>query len=122
MSKKMVSILIMALVFSVLLVPNSFATGNGNTVEGGPSSLPIIDYPILYGDVNRDGVVNSLDLAFMNRIINPNGEWMITDEFITEADLNGDWDINSTDYDLLKSYILRKIDKFPVEDRLRIES
>ena len=58
----------------------------------------------------------------MNRIINPNGEWMITDEFITEADLNGDWDINSTDYDLLKSYILRKIDRFPVEDRLRIES
>lgn len=45
MSKKMVCILIMVLLSSVLLVPNSFAAGNGVTVEGGPDPLPP-SYPI----------------------------------------------------------------------------
>ena len=34
------------------------------------------------------------------------------------GDLNGDGEINSTDYSLLKRYILRKIDTFPVSDDL----
>jgi len=31
------------------------------------------------------------------------------------ADLNGDGKINSSDYSILKRYLLRMIDKFPVE-------
>jgi len=31
------------------------------------------------------------------------------------ADLNGDGKVNSTDYNILKRYLLKYIDKFPVE-------
>jgi len=36
---------------------------------------------------------------------------------IRPADLNGDGKANSTDYQLLKRYILKTIDIFPVENR-----
>jgi len=51
-----------------------------------------------YGDLNGDGgIITTL----------PAGE--------KAADLNGDGKVNSTDYNILKRYLLKYIDKFPVE-------
>jgi len=40
---------------------------------------------------------------------------------IRPADLNGDGKANSTDYQLLKRYILKTIDIFPVENRFLMQ-
>lgn len=74
------------------------------------------DELFLYGDLNEDGKIDSLDSALLGRYI-----LGIITEFPTEngeiaADLNGDGKINTMDYTLLKRYILSMIDKFPVED------
>lgn len=53
----------------------------------------------------------------LKRIVLRKGDRYYIDQFIVEADLDGDGNINSTDCTLLKRYILRKIDKFPVEEQ-----
>lgn len=69
------------------------------------------DKNFIYGDLNGDGYINSLDLVVMSRHILEITEMPDT----TVADLNGDGIINSIDYQLLKRYILGIIDEFPVE-------
>jgi len=84
--------------------------------EGTPKTLSFRTLPrIIYGDVNRDGKVNSTDYTLMNRYVLRMIDRSIIDEYFYLADLNGDGKVNSTDSTLLKRYILRVIDKFPVE-------
>ena len=56
----------------------------------------------LYGDLNDDGVVNSLDISLLGRYI-----LEITDGFVVPieaADLNGDGIINTNDYTIMRRY------------------
>ena len=57
MSKKIVYVIILALLSSLLFVTNSFASDNQKTSA------------VIYGDLNGDGEVNSLDYTLMKRYV-----------------------------------------------------
>ncbi|MEJ6952597.1 dockerin type I repeat-containing protein [Natronospora cellulosivora (SeqCode)] len=72
---------------------------------------------ILYGDLNNDGFIDSLDLVVMERYI-----LGMIDDFAAPfyvADLDGDTRITSFDAVLLARYINGEIENFPVDDNLR---
>lgn len=58
----------------------------------------------LLGDVNRDGKVNSTDVALFKRALLGDST-----SGLNNADLNGDGRINSTDYSLLKRMVLKQM-------------
>jgi len=66
---------------------------------------------IIYGDINDDGEVDSLDLTVLKRFIMRK----INDINTEAADLDLDGTITSLDVSLLKRFLLRKIPKLPVE-------
>jgi GH35 family endo-1,4-beta-xylanase len=72
-----------------------------------------------YGDLNEDGVINSLDAARLIRYIleidDPYGPPPKSPTVWLPADLNGDGVINSIDYTILQRYILEIISYFPVD-------
>jgi len=88
--------------------------------EGDPCDPVSITIPtqqnneIKYGDVNNDGVVNSMDYSLIKRFIL--NKVILTQEQIKVADVDGDGSVTSLDYSLVKRYILGKIAKFPVEE------
>ena len=65
----------------------------------------------LYGDLNSDGSVNSLDFGIYRRYLLGMGD--LNDIII--ADLNGDGNANSIDFAYLRQYLLGQIKVFPVE-------
>ncbi len=67
---------------------------------------------VLYGDVNNDGLVNSIDLAkFRGFLLGKFGQ----DEIVTKnTDLNLDGELNSLDFGLLRKYLLGMIRDLPV--------
>ncbi len=71
---------------------------------------------VIYGDLNSDGVVNSLDYALLKRYTLSINEELTQLISYKVADVNGDGAINSTDYALIKRFILGVIRKFPVEE------
>ena len=65
----------------------------------------------VYGDIDSDGVVTSLDSAAMK-------SHLLNIKYITNtvaADVDGDGSITSIDFGLLKQFLLGLIPKFPVE-------
>ncbi|RCX17108.1 dockerin type I repeat protein [Anaerobacterium chartisolvens] len=75
----------------------------GNDPSGGAD--------ILYGDLNNDGQVNSVDFALLKKYLLGMGD----DGIILEnADVNKDGTVNSIDFANLKLYLLGRIDKLPV--------
>ncbi|NLL04858.1 MAG: cellulosome protein dockerin type I [Clostridiaceae bacterium] len=94
--------------FSFDLAPNSITTFVGG---GGSSS-------IIYGDVNGDGYVDSIDFGLMRKYFL--GILGMTDAFPIlngekAADLDGDGDVTSMDFGYLRKYLLGLIHKFPVD-------
>ena len=77
-----------------------------------PTTPPTSQPNVKYGDLDGDGVVNSMDASLLSRYIL---EILTSIPKVDAADLNGDGIINSTDATLLSRYILEVIDKFPVE-------
>lgn len=71
------------------------------------------------GDVNLDGIINTLDLALMQRYVLEIIDKLPYEEVenlkIPIADVNGDGVINSTDYMLMQRYVLEVISEFPVK-------
>ncbi|MEJ6951109.1 dockerin type I domain-containing protein [Natronospora cellulosivora (SeqCode)] len=67
---------------------------------------------IIYGDLDSDGMLTSLDVTLMQRYII--GEDLQVPYEV--ADLNGDGVINSMDLVLLQRFIMGQIDLFPVEE------
>ncbi len=67
---------------------------------------------ILYGDVNEDGCVDSLDFAALKKYLLSQGDYSISKN---RADVNGDGSLDAIDFALLKQYLLGIIDVFPVE-------
>lgn len=69
-----------------------------------------ITNPVLYGDVNDDGLVDSLDVTILKRIVLRK----YTGSYNAEAaDVNADKALDSFDVTILKGFVLRKIDKLP---------
>lgn len=69
---------------------------------------------ILYGDVNDDGEVTSLDASLVLQHID--GSITLTPEQIERGDVDGDGVLTETDVDLIQQYVAGLIDRFPVED------
>lgn len=79
------------------------------TVEGG--SAP----EILYGDVNGDGKVDSLDAMLVYAC--HNGKRTLSEKQRLAADVNGDGKVDSFDAMLVYAYHNGKINKFPIENK-----
>ncbi|TYQ14546.1 UNVERIFIED_CONTAM: dockerin type I repeat protein [Acetivibrio alkalicellulosi] len=75
-------------------------------------NVDMIETDIIYGDLNGDGIVNSIDAVLMRRYIL--GIATNIDINTENADINGDGKINSIDYVLLKRYILEIINDLSV--------
>lgn len=93
MKKKRLSVLMVVIIFIIATV----------TANAAP----------FYGDINKDGAVNSLDSAAMSRHVLDISKVSDT----SMMDLNGDGIINSGDYALLTRYVLGIIESFPVEEK-----
>lgn len=83
------------------------------TVIEGPAPQPT-QPPVLLGDVNGDGTINSTDLTMLKRSVLR--AITLTDDAKARADVDKNGSINSTDVLLLSRYLLRVIDKFPVAE------
>lgn len=70
----------------------------------------------VYGDLDGNGEVNSIDSTLMRRYLVDIIDVFPDDDGEVAADVNGDSQINSIDYILMKRFILGKIDKFPVDN------
>ena len=82
--------------------------------KGQPTPMPTLPPDILYGDLNGDGGIDTIDLFLMKGLVLKIQE--STENMHVLADLNGDGFVDSMDLTLLKRYILRKISNFPVEE------
>jgi len=69
----------------------------------------------IFGDVNGDKEVNSIDFAIMKQFLLGMIKEFPYEHGAKAGDLNGDGNINSIDYALLKQYILGIIKEFPIE-------
>jgi hypothetical protein len=74
-------------------------------------SLMYVSAAPLYGDLNSDSAIDSLDLALLKGHLL--GVSTIKD--LTLADLDGDGTVNAIDFSLLNRYIQKTITEFPVQ-------
>ena len=72
---------------------------------------------IIYGDLNGDGEVNSVDYAMMKQYLLGKIKEFENPNAIKAADVDGNEEINSVDYALIKKYLLGLIKVFPVYEK-----
>lgn len=78
-----------------------------------PTPTPTPDKTVIYGDLNEDGEVDTMDATLLTRILL---EVIPSSSVYKErGDLNGDGMLDTMDYTLLSRYILNIISEFPVE-------
>jgi endoglucanase len=70
---------------------------------------------VLYGDLNGDKLINSIDLALMKRYVLGTISSFPSANGAKAADVNGDGTINTVDYSLMKRFTLGVISKFPAD-------
>ncbi len=71
-------------------------------------SYPVnVEPEILYGDLNGDKSIDSIDLALMKKCMLENNQ------SIKAADLDGSGSVDAIDYSLIKKYLLGQITEFP---------
>ncbi len=80
--------------------------------EGGNGTTTPPD-DVLYGDVNEDGNINSIDFALIKQYLLELITVFPAENGLQAADVNGDGSINSVDLLLVKQYLLGLIDTFP---------
>lgn len=83
-------------------------------IEDLPVPTPTPGKDILYGDLNGDGKVNSIDFGHLRMYL-----LGLTSQLampLENGDLNGDGKINSIDLALMRQYLLGYIKKFPVQN------
>lgn len=81
--------------------------------EGGGASSVTPEF--LYGDVNGDEKVNSLDFALLKQYLLEKITQFPDENGLKAADVTGDGSINSLDFAIMKQYLLGAISKFPAE-------
>ena len=83
-----------------------------------PTITPTAPTNFIYGDIDGNGSVNSLDFAFLRQFLlssladfhHPNGKFA--------ADVNGDGSVNSLDFGFMRQYLLGIIQTFPAEENI----
>ena len=88
-----------------------FRGGSGYLFNVDRWSMDMPEPAVVYGDINKDDVIDVFDLCMMKQLVASSG-----DGFIEEADLDGSGDIDSDDLILLSNYIHRVTDHFPVNE------
>lgn len=73
---------------------------------------------LVYGDLNADKDINSIDCALMLRYILGSISEFPNGVGVSLADVNGDKNVDSIDLALVKRYVLHTITKFPVEEKI----
>lgn len=68
---------------------------------------------VLYGDLNNDGVFDSIDFALFRFVLI--GKRPMSQINVEAADVDGNGEANSIDFAFMRRRLLGKIDKFPVE-------
>ncbi|TYQ15275.1 UNVERIFIED_CONTAM: dockerin type I repeat protein [Acetivibrio alkalicellulosi] len=87
---------------------------NGTILYGSLFESIEQDSDFLYGDLNGDGVVDSIDYVYLKRYILGIGNTVYTDDWKRAADLNMDGSINSLDCVILKRFLLEIISEIPI--------
>ena len=89
---------------------NNSSTNNNNnnsTNNNNNDTQPVIKR--LYGDVNRDGKINSRDVSMIKRYVMGTGNSGLTGDVIDLADVNGDGEITKLDAVLLNYTVVKLI-------------
>ncbi|NLL04669.1 MAG: cellulase family glycosylhydrolase [Clostridiaceae bacterium] len=83
-----------------------------------PTVAPTAPKSFIYGDIDGEGNVNSLDFAYLRQFL-----LSIITEFpnlnsSSAADVNGDGSIDSLDFGYMRRYLLGMIQTFPAEENI----
>ena len=74
-----------------------------------------INMDILFGDINLDGKVNTIDANYARRYAA--GLLTLDERQKLAADVSGDGEINVMDSSLIRRYVVKYIDSFPAENK-----
>jgi len=112
MQRKVLFSIIMLIVSSLLFGSTISFAMNDSVSEVALAST------VVYGDVNGDRNVDSIDYALVKSyLLNTIAVFPSENSFMT-ADVSGDGNVNSLDLSLIRQYILRIIEIFPVEQSI----
>lgn len=103
--KKVLSFILIAAIFS--LFSQSFY-----------ADREISDEAFIFGDLNGDNNVNSIDFAFFQKFILGKTTDFPSEKGKTAADLNGDGEINSIDFGYFRQFLLGMIKEFPINNKV----
>ncbi len=106
---KCISVLLSVVFFLILIAPVNANAETPSTDDG------VVRSYTLFGDLNSDNKVDSLDYAKMKIVLLGTTDPGTVN--MKAADLNGDGDVNSLDLVLLKKLITGEIRTFPVESK-----
>lgn len=70
------------------------------------------------GDVNQDGTINAIDMAFLRGYLLGLDQYSEVNERIWEADVDGNGKIDAIDFAYLRKFVLGMIDKLPKESNI----
>ena len=85
------------------------------TLQCGYSIKEIILEKCLFGDINLDGKVNTIDANYARRYAA--GLLTLDERQKLAADVSGDGEINVMDSSLIRRYVVKYIDVFPAEEK-----
>ncbi|WP_034848289.1 protease inhibitor I42 family protein [Ruminiclostridium josui] len=108
-AKKYLSVLMAVVIFLILIAP---AKANAETPS---TDIGVSKSYTLFGDLNSNGYVDSIDYAKLKSILLGVAEPGTVN--MKAADLNGDENVNALDLALLKKLITGEIRTFPVESK-----
>ncbi len=72
---------------------------------------PVTVSEVLVGDINQDGIVDTIDGLTLSRFLN--GKEIVSGQALRAADTNGDFMVNEDDLDLMLEYFIGSISHFP---------
>ncbi|MEN2773457.1 dockerin type I domain-containing protein [Acetivibrio clariflavus] len=102
---KKLSLFLLAALIAVQFIPGSRANVFADTGSN-----------FVYGDVNGDGSVDSLDLIILQKYVLGNIDKFPSENGVKAADLDVNGVVDSIDYELFKQYLTGKIKDFPVNN------
>ena len=98
-------------IVSFLTCTALLTTTNMNFISAVAEEINSTTDTVVYGDINNDNKIDSFDVVAIRQILNSGS----TSETYKAADLNGNNAVDAVDMYLLQSYVIGKIDSFPIE-------